>query len=124
MKWITIPILTLLIISHTFSNWFVVLNFKLNQNFIANNICENRFQPKLNCKGNCALVKKLKQQEKQEQQNSRSAKVEISSLVLYSTSFYATVDPPVVIVLPSGIRNRNSGHPVDRAFTFFHPPSA
>jgi hypothetical protein len=35
MRFIATPILILLIMSQTFSHWFVVMNFKLNQEFIA-----------------------------------------------------------------------------------------
>ncbi|TDL99560.1 MAG: hypothetical protein C4K58_06610 [Flavobacteriaceae bacterium] len=49
------------------SKGWIYFCFKINQDYIAKNLCENRAKPKLNCKGKCQLKKQLKQAEKQEQ---------------------------------------------------------
>ena len=124
MKLIAIPILILLLMTQTFSNWFVVLSFNLNRDYIAKNLCENRYRPKLNCNGNCVLMKRMKQQEEQEKNTPAPVKLEISSVVISSKSFFATAES---LVLISGIHYTspsNSGKPIDRSFSFFHPPSA
>ena len=82
MRFIATPILILLLMSQTFSHWFVVMNFKLNQDFIAKKLCENRLRPKLNCNGNCVLMKKLKQQEKEQQSNPVALKLELITLII------------------------------------------
>ena len=82
--------------TQTFSNWIVVITFNLNRDFIAKNLCENRDRPKLNCKGNCVLMKKMKQEQKQEQNAPAPVKLEITSIVLSSRSFFATIEVPVL----------------------------
>lgn len=124
MKFIVSPILILLLLTQTFSNWFVVMAFNLNRDYIAKTFCENRYRPQLNCKGNCVLMKKMREKEKQEQNAPESVKLEITSLVLSSKSFFATVETPVIISSINYGNATNSGKPVDRAVSFFHPPSA
>lgn len=123
MKLITVPILILLIMTQVFSNWFVVLSFKLNQDYIAKNLCENRYRPKLNCKGNCVLMKKLKQEEKKEQNAPANLKLEIASIILSSKSFFATAETPVFVLGTPSIAAENSGKPIDRTADIFHPPA-
>lgn len=38
----------------------VIINWKLNQSFIAKNLCEKRYQKNNCCKGSCQLNKQLK----------------------------------------------------------------
>lgn len=124
MKFIIIPILLLLIMTQTFSKWFVVMAFNLNRDYIAKNLCENRNRPKLNCKGNCVLMKKMKLEEKQEQDKQAPVKMEMSSVVLSSRSFFASAETPVFITGILYSKAPDTGKPVDRPTTFFHPPSA
>jgi len=101
-----------------------MLSFQLNRNYIAKNLCENRYRPILNCNGNCVLMKKLKQEERKEQNEPGSVKLEIGSVVLSSKSFFATEIAPVIVPSISCQAAGDPGKPVDRAFTIFHPPSA
>ena len=123
MKFIAIPILILLLLTQTLSSWMVVAAFNLNREYITKNLCENRYTPQLNCQGNCVLMKKLKEKEKQEQSAPESVKLEITSLVLSSKSFFATLETPPAASLTEYGNAANSGKPVDRVSNFFHPPS-
>ncbi len=109
--------------SQTFSHWFVVMSFKMNQDYIAKNLCENRYRPKLNCNGNCVLMKKLRQQEKEEQNSPAAIKLDISTVVISSRCFFATIDKPAIVVSRTYIPLFNTGKPVSRSSSVFHPPS-
>lgn len=124
MRFIAAPILILLIMTQTFSQWFVLAAFKINQSYIAKNTCENRFRPQLNCNGNCVLMKKMKQQEKEEQNAPGLLKLEISTVILSSRTFFATLLSLPVQSYTSSFAVFNAGKPVDRTFTVFHPPQA
>ncbi|GLU54422.1 hypothetical protein Dfri01_38830 [Dyadobacter frigoris] len=50
----------------TISPWGTIVYFRLNQEFIARTLCENREQPLAMCYGKCYLAKILKQQKEQE----------------------------------------------------------
>ena len=123
MKFVAIPILILLLMTQSFSNWFLLMAFHLNRDFIAKNLCENRDRPKMNCKGNCVLMKKMKQEEKQEQDKQVPVKLEVSTVILSSKSFFASAESPVFISNIPYPNGPDSGKPVDRPTTFFHPPS-
>jgi len=124
MRFIATPIMILLVMSQAFSHWFVVMNFKLNQDYIAKNLCENQLRPKLNCKGNCVLMKKLKQQEKEEQNNPVALKLEFTTLIISSRTFFANIDFISGFIAKSYLPLFNSGKPVSRTFSIFHPPTA
>ena len=123
MKFIAAPKLILLLVTQTYSKWVVVISFNLNRDYIAKNLCENRYRPVLKCNGNCVLMKKMKQEEKQEQNAPAPVKLEIASIVLSSRSFFATAEAPVFISSTIYTFAGNSGKPVDRADAIFHPPA-
>jgi hypothetical protein len=102
----------------------VVITFNINREYIANKLCENRDQPKLNCKGKCVMMKKMKQEEKKEQEGAGINKIEINSLTLSSKSFFATDVAPVYISNKPYFLPGNTGKPIDRSGDFFRPPTA
>src|SRR6185295_3765369 len=55
--------------AQTFHQAFTVLGFYANQSYIASKLCQNRYKPMLHCNGKCVLAKKLRQEEKKDQQN-------------------------------------------------------
>ncbi|MCX6318006.1 MAG: hypothetical protein NTW29_11990 [Bacteroidetes bacterium] len=124
MRLIAAPILILLIIVQSFSQWLVIGAFKINQSYIAKNTCENRYRPQLKCNGNCVLMKKLKQQEQEEQNGPATLKLDAPLLILSSRSFFATTPEVPIRSCNYFFPLTNSGSPVDRAFSFFHPPRA
>ncbi len=67
MKKVFIILLTLLIFLQPFCKLWIFVSFKINQDYISKNICENRLKPQLNCKGNCVLMKKIKKAEQNTQ---------------------------------------------------------
>ena len=123
MRFIIVPILLVLVMTQSFSHWFVVLAFNINRDYIAKNLCENRYRPKMHCNGNCVLMKKLKEKEKSEE-NQPAAKAEINIIVLSSKTYFANTLPPVQVqtktVFPESLLVKT----VDRSFAFFHPPRA
>ncbi|RFM27086.1 hypothetical protein [Deminuibacter soli] len=69
LKYLTACILLLGLVAQTFSKVVIVLDFYANRDYIAKELCENRGKPKLNCCGKCQLHKKLKQEDKKDEQN-------------------------------------------------------
>lgn len=121
-KQFTAILLLFAISVQTFHKAIIVIEFYRNQEYIAKNLCENRFRPQLHCDGHCLLAKKLQQAEKKEQHNP-DLKGENKQEVVSSKSFYpviatATIEP----VTPHYAFNK--GKPVDFAEDFFHPPGA
>lgn len=47
---------------------YVVIDWKINQDYITEKYCENKDKPMLNCNGSCHLAKQLEQLELQEEE--------------------------------------------------------
>jgi hypothetical protein len=65
----------------------VYFSFKINQDYIAKNLCENRANPKLKCNGQCVLMKKLKKAEQEEQKNLPQTLKDKSEVLYYQNVF-------------------------------------
>ena len=70
----------------TFSQSFITLDYFLQKDFIANNLCINKAKPQMHCNGKCQLMKKLKQEQKKDQENP-IRKTDTKKQVFYSSSF-------------------------------------
>jgi hypothetical protein len=113
-------ILLLCFAVQTFSQAVIRLNFYMQQAYIAKNLCENRYRPMLHCDGKCVLAKKLKQEQKKDQQTPER-KMQGKEEVVSSRSFFTAN----LLQLASG----NIIYPVssnstivDRSADIFHPP--
>ncbi len=63
-----IPYLFLLSLTiHMSSQVFIYLGFWVNQDYIAENLCENLDKPQMNCHGVCHLEKELQKDEDRKQ---------------------------------------------------------
>jgi hypothetical protein len=67
LKKIVVILLTLLVFLQPLSKVWIFVSFKINQDYIAKNLCENRAKPILKCNGKCQLMKKLKQADKEDE---------------------------------------------------------
>lgn len=109
------------IVLQLFSGSILFAAFKINQSFIAANLCENKSNPKMNCNGHCQLKKQLEEQEKKEQNLPPGGIKDKTELVYYIESS----GKPVFAL--SKIRNTFFSYrvsaPVDFADSVFHPPS-
>lgn len=50
---------------------FVYVNFLIQQEYIAQNLCENREKPEMECNGKCHLKKELAKEEKKEKKDAK-----------------------------------------------------
>ena len=63
MKFIAVILFSFLLLTQTFSKWLLVMDYAVNKEYIAKNLCENRFRPTLRCQGKCQLMKKMAAEE-------------------------------------------------------------
>jgi hypothetical protein len=68
-------------------------------------------------------MKKLKQEQKQEENNPAAVKVDLNTTVLSSRSFFATALSPVFVPGTQYFTTGSIGKPIDRATAIFHPPA-
>ncbi len=113
----------MLVMSQTFHQWMLIGVFRLNRGYITRNSCENRYRPQLHCNGNCVLMKKLKQQERSENNTPGTLKIETTTILLSSRSFFAQGQFSWPDGVPIRFTQSDTGKPVDRSFPVFHPPA-
>ena len=121
MKLIIVPILMSLLFIQTFSKWAILIEYNLNRNFIANNLCVNKSRPKLHCNGKCQMMKRLAEEEKQ---NSSGNTIKISSQEQFFTNELIQVDLPtpntIALLFNEEPPIPSYSSPID---SIFHPPA-
>jgi Zn-dependent membrane protease YugP len=115
-------LLIIAFIAQTFSVGLVMLNYYTNTAAFAKN-CENKAKPKLHCNGKCQMMKKLKQEEKQDQQNPER-KSENKIVVLSSKSFYCNSVDAIAVIFFKATPVEKFYPVTDISYSFFHPPQA
>jgi hypothetical protein len=76
-------VLILLIALQTFSKWCLILEYQVNKDFIAKNLCINRAKPLSCCAGKCYLDKKMATDESQQQTPGKSGQRDETPLQLF-----------------------------------------
>ncbi len=72
--WILLPLMLL----QSFSSVWLWTVFEFNRDYIAKNECINRFNEKaLSCRGQCILMKKMREHEEKEQKNLESRIIDV-----------------------------------------------
>ena len=97
-----------------------IINYSINKNFIAKNLCENRNKPKMNCKGKCHLKKQLAQAEKNEAQGKTDCKEKWEDLFFASfQEFFSDkkIKEQVTFIYKNNLKSNYS-------CSIYHPPKA
>ena len=87
-KQLTAAILLLAFMTSCFCRAAIVLDYYTSAAAFAKN-CENKARPQMHCNGKCQMMKKLKQEEKKDE-NNPERKIENKNEVLSSRSFFTT----------------------------------
>lgn len=122
-KLLTILLALAFVVQSTSQLW-IKAAFYSNRDYIANNLCINRFDAIPVCKGSCYLEEKLSQDK--EQQKSTSAEVKVKEIVLFfQQSFvelYAQNDIASFIEREFNLFSNNC-IPQNFISKIFHPPA-
>ncbi|WP_162623245.1 hypothetical protein [Confluentibacter sediminis] len=81
--------LIILFVFQSTSNFWIMFSFYLNRDYIAQELCINRFDKIPVCKGSCYLGEKLSENEKKEQKNTstKNKEVQLYTQVKYDMDF-------------------------------------
>lgn len=98
MRSVIAYILLAAIMLPTLSPWGTIAYFKLNREYIAKVLCENRKRPELHCDGKCYLAKQLKQQ-KDKQDKETSEKVHNMPVIQLFTAqpYFYNFEPEAIV---------------------------
>lgn len=82
------------ILFQSLSQLFILGNFYLNRNYIAETKCENRFDKIKLCKGHCYLTKELKESEKKTEKfpDVKQKELKFTEQAVEILSFYFSED--------------------------------
>jgi hypothetical protein len=114
-----------LVLLQTFSKTWIVVCFKLNEDYIAANLCEKKAVSRNNCQGKCQLKKQLEQTEAQNpaQAPSEAGKLSVGQCDLFVSLWnWSSPDPSIFSTsLPASLYLRVA--PCGSFTDVFHPPS-
>ena len=107
------------------NQWGAVAYYRVNQDYIAKNLCENRDKPMLDCNGQCYLAKQLKAAEEKEQKSNSERLERMPEVVLafqaiqpiFSASFVPVPVAEDHFATPAFVLSGDSKG-------LFHPPRA
>ena len=107
--------------AQSFSGAFIQLGYAINPAAFAK-YCVNKAKPKLQCNGKCQMMKKLREEEKKEQQNAEQ-RSELKVQVLSSHSSFCSIPSANFLTVRKIYFERK--YPLsDISYAFFHPPQA
>lgn len=96
------------------------LLFKLNEDVIARELCENRSKPSKSCQGKCYLKKELKKEtEKEQKQTSSTVKDYLETLICLHNISYRAVISESKVTYPQIYFSLHIGQEP----AVFHPPA-
>lgn len=105
---------------HSFSNLLIIGGYYINKNYIAENLCENKAKPELQCEGKCHLTKQLKASEEKTGEDNPPVFEESTPLMYCHTNdirLSPLPDNPAFFGL-----FQNSFYSYTSADDIFHPP--
>jgi len=112
----------LLVSSFLFQNiskLIIVVNFQINREFIAKNLCVNRDKPKSCCAGKCELKKQLDEDDKKQNVPANTIKDKSEKQNYYSPAKYKLADTNIDFI--PGFQFL-AGKISDVSLSIFHPP--
>ncbi|QNL49873.1 hypothetical protein H8S90_24785 [Olivibacter sp. SDN3] len=90
-------LLIVVVVMQPLGRLWLFVSFKINQGYIAKELCENRNRPELECNGQCVFMKKIKQLDKQEHEHAPVQVKQLVEIVYVGNQFYW--DPSIFLPL-------------------------
>jgi len=106
--------------TQTFGNNLFLLEYQVNKSRFAKN-CVNKARPQMHCNGQCQLMKKIKQEQKKDEQNPERKLENRMEVLSFSCSFTTGVRINYFFINLAKT-TYNPGNPVHRSLDIFHPP--
>ncbi|WP_370899401.1 hypothetical protein [Chryseobacterium gossypii] len=98
-----------------------LVNYVVNYDYIAKNLCENRNNPESTCKGKCYVKKELVKTEK-ESGSSQTVKCSSIDVFLYNEIFTYTAKEEIGFLLKDPVSWHSDFHTSEHFSRIFHPP--
>ncbi len=112
--------LILIILLQFFGKVGIFVSFKINQKYIASNICEKKDIPQNSCEGRCFLKKEL-QKEKQQAEESKDNNKSFSDFYITNGIFSQDISTSFV-VKTTFFEEKNAKFSLKNTNTLLRPP--
>ena len=122
MKNFFIILVGLGILFQSFNKGLIFLNFEVNEEYIARNLCVKKDIKNNTCKGKCHLKKQLKEAEKKDQLPSNTSK-DIEEFQIFCQLTLSIQFKPHLIIKRE-FMFYNDSITSFHSFSIFHPPKA
>lgn len=117
---VAIVLLLFSLMLQCFSKMIVVADFYANRDYIAKNLCINRYQTAISCGGKCQLNKRLREENKENGET--GSRPDDRYEVLSSRCYYLTCFNPWTPRVTTSYPFFSGDSPVDQPAVIFHPP--
>ena len=123
LKRLTIWLMIFAVFVANFSIAFVYVGFKLNQQYIVQNLCINRFKPSLHCNGKCYFMRKLKQAEDNEKKRAARGSLNRVEISFFQDPFSISfIEPSIIDKAAINIQTFAYAYRSQYLDTIFRPP--
>ena len=112
MKLLLVPILMFLVLLQSFGKWIILTEYRLNRDYIARNLCENRLRPQLKCNGRCHLMKQWAAEDKAAEE--AGSKLKLQEIPMLSSTDLPSPLARVFITARNGRYIRSCPEPVSQ----------
>ncbi|GGG12984.1 hypothetical protein [Pontibacter amylolyticus] len=120
MKRLAIILCVLCVLVQPLSKQGIMMVYQLNRDYIASELCENRFIPGSDCQGKCHLRKELKKDTERKKEAPRQQRT--VDMVVYKAEMLH-----LALAIPQEEENERclylAGVYASPDFSIFHPPS-
>lgn len=101
-----------------------VLDYIINYDYIAKELCENKAKPEMHCNGKCHLMKELaKAAEEQKQESDRKSAQQNAEVLFCEVLNDFSFSPSVVIPAIKNETAYRNLYSHNTAVSIFHPPA-
>ncbi len=120
---LTVCFLILVVLMQPFGRFWLFVSFKLNQQYIATELCINRDRPELQCNGQCVLMKKMKELEKREHEQQQEMIKQLAEIIYLQTPQLAQLNTiPTYNIKQSFLIAYTQGRPTNYHTSLLKPP--
>jgi hypothetical protein len=110
-------------LAQTYSRFFIIADYYANTAKYAA-LCENKAILNMHCNGKCQLMKKLKQDEKDQQENQERAVDNKNEVVFFTPSSFSLAEPVIDLTASEWSTMQSYGPSLLLCVDIFRPPRA
>lgn len=101
-----------------------VLDYIINYDYIAKELCENKAKPQMHCNGKCHLMKELaKAAEEQKQESDRKSAQQNAEVLFFEAPFEFAFSSVITLPYSKNETAYTNLYSHCNTVSFFHPPA-